>query len=206
MNRATWYFDFVSPFAYLQNLRLDEFSTQLLIERKPLLFAGLLNHWDTKGPAELLPKRIFTYRHLQWYADRLAIPFRFPERHPFNPIPLLRLCIAVGCSKNAVDSIFQCVWEEGLVGDDPDNWHTFCDAVGLNVSEANELISTPAVKSELKSNGENALKQGVFGVPTLVVNGYLFWGNDSTDLVLDYLANSVMFERPAMKRIESLPD
>ena len=118
MNRAIWYFDFVSPFAYLQNLCLDEFSTHLLIERKPLLFAGLLKHWDTKGPAELLPKRIFTYWHLQWHADRLAIPLRFPERHPFNPIPLLRLCIAAGCSKNTVDSIFRCVWEEGLKNGD----------------------------------------------------------------------------------------
>ena len=99
MKSAKWYFDFVSPFAYLQNLRLDEFSTHLKIDRKPLLFAGLLKHWDSKGPAELPPKRLFTYRHVQWMADRLDIPLYFPERHPFNPIPMLRLCIAAGCSK-----------------------------------------------------------------------------------------------------------
>ena len=73
MKSAKWYFDFVSPFAYLQNLRLDEFSTHLKIDRKPLLFAGLLKHWDSKGPAELPPKRLFTYRHVQWMADRLDI-------------------------------------------------------------------------------------------------------------------------------------
>ena len=106
MNRATWYFDFVSPFAYLHHLSLDEFSEQLFIDRKPLLFAGLLKHWGTKGPAELLSKRIFTYRYIQWYANSLNIPFRFPERHPFNPIPLLSLCIVKGCSKDAGDSIF----------------------------------------------------------------------------------------------------
>ena len=105
-----------------------------------------------------------------------------------------------------VDSIYRCVWEEGLVGDDPDNWHTFCHAVGINVSEANELISTPRVKSELKLNGDNALEQGVFGVPTLIVDGNLFWGNDSTGLVLDYLANPGLFESPVMKRLETLPD
>jgi len=60
MNRATWYFDFVSPFAYLHNLRLAEFSSQLIIEMKPLLFAGLLKNWETKGPAELAAKRVFT--------------------------------------------------------------------------------------------------------------------------------------------------
>ena len=92
MKNAKWYFDFVSPFAYLQNFRLEEFSSHLNIERKPLLFAGLLKHWNTKGPAELNAKRIFTYRYVQWMAKRLDIPLRFPEHHPFNPIPLLRLC------------------------------------------------------------------------------------------------------------------
>jgi len=116
-------------------------------------------------------------------------PLYFPERHPFNPIPMLRLCIASGCSKKAVDSIFKCIWEEGLVGDDPDNWNAFCSAVGLSVSEANELISKTEIKSELKSNGKNAIEQGVYGVPTLVVDGHLFWGYDSTNLSLDYLVN-----------------
>ena len=206
MNIATWYFDFVSPFAYLQNLRLEEFSSHIKIDRKPLLFAGLLKHWDSKGPAELPPKRLFTYRHVQWMADRLDIPLRFPDRHPFNPIPLLRLCIAAGCSKKAVDSIFKCIWEEGLVFDDPDHWNTFCNAVGLSVFEANELISKPEIKSELITNGENAIKRAVFGVPTLIVEGQLFWGYDSTSLVLDYLTNSGLFNSPAMKRLETLPD
>ena len=206
MNIATWYFDFVSPFAYLQNLRLNEFYSHIKIDRKPLLFAGLLKHWDSKGPAELPPKRLFTYRHVQWMADRLDIPLRFPDRHPFNPIPLLRLCIAAGCSKKAVDSIFKCIWEEGLVFDDPDHWNTFCNAVGLSVFEANELISKPEIKSELITNGENAIKRAVFGVPTLIVDGQLFWGYDSTSLVLDYLINPGLFNSPAMKRLETLPD
>ena len=205
MKSAKWYFDFVSPFAYMQNMFLDEFSTHLKIDRKPLLFAGLLKYWGSKGPAELPSKRIFTYRHVQWMADRLDIPLRFPDRHPFNPVPLLRLCIAAGCSKKVVDSVFKCIWEEGLVGDDPDNWNSFCRAVELSVTEANELISKPEIKSKLKSNGEEAIAQGVFGVPTMVVDRHLFWGYDSSSLVLDFLANPRLFDSRAMKRLETLP-
>jgi len=204
MKKAVWYFDFISPFAYIQSLRLDEFSPHLIIERKPLVFAGLLKHWETKGPVELPAKRLFTYRHIQWIAGELGISIRFPNRHPFNPIPLLRLCIAAGCSKNSVDALFKCVWEDGLVGDDPQNWNTFCDAVALSVSEANDLISSPLIKTELISNGEFALKQGVFGVPTLLVDGNLFWGSDSTDLAMSYLENPKLFENPVMKRLEKL--
>ncbi len=112
MRKADWYFDFLSPFAYLQNCRLDEFPSNLFINRKPLLFAGLLNHWGTKGPVELSAKRLFTYRHVQWLAGQLELPFCLPEKHPFNPISLLRLCIAADCSKKAVDAIFNCVWVE----------------------------------------------------------------------------------------------
>jgi len=92
------------------------------------------------------------------------------------------------------------------MGDDPDKWNAFCDAVGLSVSEANELISKTEIKSELKSNSENAIEQGVYGVPTLVVDGHLFWGYDSTNLALDYLVNPGLFDSPAMKRLETLPD
>ena len=153
MKNAVWFFDFISPFAYIQNHSIEKFSNHLMIDRKPLVFAALLKHWETKGPIELASKRIFTYRQIQWISEKMNISIKFPDLHPFNPIPHLRFCIAVGCSKKALSSLFKCVWEEGLVGDDPKNWETFCKAVELSVAEANELISRPEIKSELISNG-----------------------------------------------------
>ena len=55
--RVTWYFDFVSPFSYICLHRLKELPPDLAIEYRPVLFAGLLNHWGQKGPAELPAKR-----------------------------------------------------------------------------------------------------------------------------------------------------
>ena len=205
MKKADWYFDFLSPFAYLQNCRLDEFPSNLFIKRKPLLFAGLLSHWGTKGPAELSAKRLFSYRHVQWLAGQLDMPLRFPEKHPFNPIPLLRLCIAADCSKKAVDAIFNCVWVEGLSGDNPENWTRFCEAVNIPESEASEKISSHEIKEELKLNGQDALEQGIFGVPTLVMDGNLFWGFDSTDMAIEFLSNQKIFSSSEMKRLETLP-
>ena len=205
MRKANWYFDFISPFAYLQNCRLDEFPSDLCINRKPLLFAGLLNHWGTKGPAELSSKRLFSYRHVQWLAGKLGVPLLFPEKHPFNPITLLRLCIAANCSKKAVDAIFNCIWVEGLSGDDHDNWTRFCEAVKIPESEASEKISSPEIKQELKLNGEEALEQGVFGVPTMVMDGNLFWGFDTTDMAIEYLSDPKLFVSSEMKRLETLP-
>ena len=164
MRKADWYFDFLSPFAYLQNCRLDEFPSNLYINRKPLLFAGLLNHWGTKGPAELYAKRLFTYRHVQWLAGQLEVPLCFPE-----------------------------------------NWERFCEAVNIPESEASEKILRPDIKQKLKLNGEQAIEQVIFGVPTLVVDGHLFWGSDSTDMALEYLSDPQLFGSSEMKRLETLP-
>ena len=51
-----WYFDVISPFAYLQFQRLREVEARAQVRRVPVLFAGLLEHWGQKGPAEIVPK------------------------------------------------------------------------------------------------------------------------------------------------------
>ena len=107
-----WYFDFVSPYSYICLHRLGELPVQ--VSYKPVLFAGLLNHWGQKGPAEIPAKRKWTYRWCTWWAGELGIPFRFPAAHPFNPLPYLRLSLAAGCSAHAIGAIFAHLWTTGV--------------------------------------------------------------------------------------------
>jgi 2-hydroxychromene-2-carboxylate isomerase len=86
-SRVDWYFDFVSPYSYICLHRLKNLD----VVYKPVLFAGLLNHWGQKGPAEIPAKRQWTYRWCTWWAKELGISFRFPASHPFNPLQHLRL-------------------------------------------------------------------------------------------------------------------
>ena len=97
MRRADWYFDFVSPFAYLQSEELASLAPRLAIRYRPVLFAALLDAHGQKGPAEIAAKRAFTYRFVIWRAKQLGIRLKFPPEHPFNPLPLLRLAIACDC-------------------------------------------------------------------------------------------------------------
>ena len=71
MRTADWYFDFISPYSYLQCERLLELP--VAIRARPLVFAGLLGHWGQKGPAEMPTKRRFTYEQIVWLARRDAI-------------------------------------------------------------------------------------------------------------------------------------
>src|SRR5882724_12306571 len=94
--RAIWYFDLISPYSYLHLKQFHKLPADLEIEYLPVLFAGLLKHWEHKGPAEIPPKRIYMYRQLVWLAAHLGIPYSTPPAHPFNPLHALRLVIAAG--------------------------------------------------------------------------------------------------------------
>ncbi len=169
----------------------------------PVLFAGLLKHWEHKGPAEIPTKRRFTYRHAHWLANKQGIPLKMPPAHPFNPIAVLRLSIALDNNVDAIEKIFRFIWREGRRPDDAEGWHDLTQALGLEESDAR--VGAPAVKEELRNNGNSALEKGVFGVPSFVVDDELFWGLDALDFLVDYLNDPSVLHNDEMRRISNLP-
>ena len=201
MRIATWYFDFISPFAYIGLHRLKELPPDLSIEYRPVLFAGLLNHWGQKGPAELPTKRRYTYRWSHWWANHLGIPLRFPAAHPFNPLHHLRLAIACGLKPEAVRMIFDSIWTTGEDASDQRMFAVLCADLGVTA----DALAAPEVKEALKKNTEAAVQTGVFGVPTIEVDGELFWGADSMDFLRAFLADPAILKNAEMKRLDGLP-
>lgn len=203
--QADWYFDFISPFAYFQFARFHQLPAALAITCKPVLFAGLLGHWKHKGPAEIPEKRRHTYRYSKWFADRNGIAFTMPPAHPFNPLPALRLSIALDGSREAIATIFDVIFGEGCDVASEEGWAMATERLGLDRAEAADRIADPLVKAALRVNTEEALSKGVFGVPTFEVDGELFWGVDATEMLLDYLADPSLFTTGDMVRISDLP-
>jgi 2-hydroxychromene-2-carboxylate isomerase len=203
MASADWYFDFVSPFAYLQCEQLPTLEPRLRIHYRPVLFAGLLKAHGHKGPAEIPAKRRFTYRFLVWQARKLGVPFKFPAVHPFNPLPLLRLAVAADCDPEAVRRIFRFVWRDGRLGDLPIEWAELMSE--LHLPDAQVRIDSPEVKAALRRNTDEAIAKGVFGVPTLAIGDELFWGVDATAMAADYVAAGCRYDDPEMARVASLP-
>ena len=201
MRRVTWYFDFISPFAYLCLHRLRELPSGLEIDYRPILFAGLLNHWGQKGPAELATKRRYTYRWCDWWARSLGIPFRFPAAHPFNPLHHLRLAIACGADPGAIRTIFEQVWS---TGDDPADAKCFSNLLSRLGVQKDEL-EKPEIKNRLRHNTEDAIQHGLFGVPTFEVDGELFWGADSIDYLKAFLADPAVVRNEEVRRLDGLP-
>jgi 2-hydroxychromene-2-carboxylate isomerase len=131
MPTADWYFDFISPFSYLQLEAFDRLPPGVEVTFRPVLFAALLGHWGHKGPAEIPEKRRFTYRFAQWRAERDGIPMIFPSAHPFNPIKALRLAMAAGNRIEPIQTIFRHIWREGKSIDVAADWNALCHKVGV---------------------------------------------------------------------------
>jgi 2-hydroxychromene-2-carboxylate isomerase len=200
---ADWYFDFVSPFAYLQSEQLAALAPAITFRLKPVLFAGVLDAVGQVGPAEIPSKRAFTYRFVIWQAARLGIPLKLPHEHPFNPLPLLRLAIACDCEADAIQRIFRFVWRDGRLPDLPIEWAELTHDLGL--ANAETRIAEAQVKETLRRNTDEAIGRGVFGVPTILLRDELFWGADATRMAADFAAAGCRWTDPEYTRAAGLP-
>jgi 2-hydroxychromene-2-carboxylate isomerase len=206
MKQITFYFDFISPYAYLAferlPLALEGLSYQ--VTYKPVLFAAMLQHYGQLGGAEIAPKRIWTYRQIQWLAREHGVQMHMPASHPFNPIALLRLALACGkegaCNRYVAQTIFHHVWTSGQDAADA----TRLAALTQQLQPARQLADE-TVKAELKANTDAAIAAGVFGVPSMQVGKELFWGLDALPMLRQYLVDDPWFANPVWQNAAGLP-
>lgn len=141
---------------------------------------------------------------VQWLASERGIPFRMPERHPFNPLKALRMLAALGPDLRTVRRAFDFVFVKGRA---PDTDEALADFARLLTAPgaAAELAGEQQAKDRLREFTEEAIGRGVFGVPTFHVDGELFWGDDATGMLAAYLGDPAMFQKGEMARLDDLP-
>ena len=179
--------------------RLPELDAD--INFKPVLFAGLLQHWGQKGPAEIPAKRRWTYRWCTWWARELGIPFRFPAEHPFNPLQHLRLALACGSEPAAVKRIFDSVWMSGGNATDAARFQALCRELKADPA----ALGDERLKSLLREETDDAAAKGVFGVPSFVAHGEVFWGADAIEFLKAFLEDPAVLRNDEIRRVDSLP-
>ena len=206
MKQITFYLDFISPYAYIafEELPLALQGLSYSVTYKPLMFAGLLKHYGTMGPAEIPGKREWTYRQVQWLAHSKGIALDMPATHPFNPLGLLRLAVATDAhgkpNRYACETIFRHVWQGGADAADAERLAQLTAALAP-ARDAND----DAVKAALKSHADDAIAAGVFGVPSFEVDGKVFWGQDALPMLRSYLEGDAWFSDANWHGADALP-
>jgi 2-hydroxychromene-2-carboxylate isomerase len=187
MNQApiVFYFDYVSPFAFLASRRVEQIGVRLArpIEPVPVLFAGLLDHFGHVGPAEIEPKRRWAFKQAMRRAARHGLPLVPPPHHPFNPLLSLRLTHAAPPAQRwaVIHALFAAVWETGRGLEHADDVRAALAGLGLDVQDLLARADTAAIKSALRAATDQAAALGVFGVPSSVVDAEVYWGDDGLD-------------------------
>ncbi|QTD45937.1 2-hydroxychromene-2-carboxylate isomerase [Ottowia testudinis] len=184
MKLIDFYLDFISPYAYLAFEQLPRALQGLSYEvvYHPVLFAGMLKQHGQLGPAEIAPKRDWTYRQVAWLAQAHGIPLQMPAAHPFNPLALLRLALA--CARQGAPNRFVCetifhhVWRGGAAADDAGR----LAALTEQLAPARDAASGE-IKQALQAATQAAIGAGVFGVPSFVADGRVFWGFDALPML-----------------------
>ena len=208
MKHITFYLDFISPYAYLAFEHLPEALQGLSysVTHRPVLFAGMLKQHGQLGPAEIAPKRDWTYRQVLWLAHSQGIDLQMPLSHPFNPLALLRL--AAACSPAAepgapnryvCEIIFRHVWHGGADAADSAR----LQALAQQLAPQHQLDAEVA-KLQLKKNTDAAIAKGVFGVPAFEVDDKIFWGLDSLPMLRGYLMADPWFSGPAWESVRQV--
>lgn len=205
-----FWFDFISPYAYLAWQRVHavaEASGRAVVHR-PVVFAGLLNHWGQLGPAEIAPKRLWTFKQVCRRAARLGVPMQPPPGHPFNPIASLRLVCALHDQpegqRRLIDALFNATWGGGPGVHDAEALATTLSAAGFDAPAMLARTREPEVKQRLLANAQEAIERGVFGVPTMLVGDELFWGDDSFEDLDAYLRGEDPIDLAALSAWEGL--
>ena len=192
-SKIHFYFDFISPYAYFAWRQLPTLAKKYNreIEAHPVVFGKLLDRWGQLGPAEIPPKRNWLNEYCLRYAVLNGFKYIPPKKHPFNPLAALRMSLKEVSGDDqlrVIDSIFEGGWSHGADLGDLSTLISLLTEQSIDGESLSHKILELDIKELLFNETSYAIEKGVFGVPTIIIDDNLFWGNDQMDhieLLLD---------------------
>jgi 2-hydroxychromene-2-carboxylate isomerase len=200
------YFDYISPNAYLAWNQLPKLAEKygFEIEAVPVLYAALLDASGTLGPGETPAKGRWMMKNVQRKAILLDLPMQTPAYFPFSPLLALRMSLLpleTPMRHKLIDALFAAVWCRSLHMSEPAVAERVANELGLQGANLIAQASEPEIKAQLRSQTDDAIKRGVFGVPTMEVGDELFWGYDDFPYLELHLSGRDPLRQAGPKRL-----
>jgi 2-hydroxychromene-2-carboxylate isomerase len=183
-SRPTFYFDLGSPYAYLSAERISGLFTEAGLEQpewQPVLLGGLFQRFG-RGSWSQTPARAEGIAEVERRAAAYGLPpLVWPEPWPGNTLVAMRVATFAKQTGRTVSfslAAFRQAFAAGRDLTDPDNVMIAAAACELHPRALAKAVQTEGVKGALREATEQAGDLGVKGVPALVVEGEVFWGDD----------------------------
>tara|TARA_B100000287_G_C20430914_1_gene701473 strand:- start:96 stop:683 length:588 start_codon:yes stop_codon:yes gene_type:complete len=185
-----FYFDFASPYTYLahKKIKIVEKENSIKISYKPVLLGGLLKSADIKANVDIPVKAKYMIKDCKLCAEKNNIDFKFNSYFPITTLNLMRGVIVAEKDKYEkifIDKVFDAIWKDGLNLND--NLVIEKLLKNLDINPKKFLMETvdQKNKNELKKRTDEAFKNGIFGLPSFLVNNKVFWGQDRLEFALN---------------------
>ncbi len=181
-----FYFDFSSPYGYLAAHRIDDLADRhgRDVVWRPILIGVVFKITGARPLVDVPLKGDYTRRDVARTARLFGVPFTWPSPFPFLSVAAARAFYWLsdsdpGRARALALAIFDAAFGAGR---DVSGAKAVADiAAGLEIGGVPEALGDPAVKARLRAENDAAIERGVFGSPTVVVDGEAFWGVDRLD-------------------------
>ena len=192
MSKVEYFFDYVSPFAYLADTQLPALfaRTKAEVVYRPFFLGGVMQASKNSPPITVPNKGRYMFTDIQRWAKRYGVPANPNPHFPVNTLNAMRAAVAAVDQPNFADfhrAMFRGVWVDGQNLADEAVLKSTIDAAGLDGAALLARSKDKAVKDTLRKNSEEAVERGAFGAPTFFVGDEMFWGNDRLDFLEETL-------------------
>lgn len=183
-----FWFEFASTYSYLAAARIADVAAAagVAVEWKPFLLGPIFKSqgWND-SPFNIYPvKGRYMWRDMERLCARYALPLRQPTRFPRNGLLAAR-ATCLGAAEPWGPAFVRAVYHANFAEDrdisDTKVIEALLDGLGQPGAQLIERAQTPEAKDALRRHSEEAERLGIFGAPSFVAGGELFWGNDRLD-------------------------
>ena len=180
-------FDFVSPNAYLIWQPLNDLAEKhgATIEITPAFLGGMHKLTGNAPPfirdAEVKGKNDYAMLEMNRFIKKHGLTkFRMNPKFPFNTITLQRMLVALAPDKRAafIETLLPPIWEQGVDVTDGETLGTILQDGGFDAAELLAQTQDPVIKQALIDNTEKAVERGAFGIPTIYIDGEMYFGKE----------------------------
>jgi len=206
-----FWFDVGSPASYLAWFQLPKIAAArgAEISWRPMLLGGVFQAIGNRSPVELPAKGRWMHDDLPRWAARYGAPYERNPHFPINTLTMMRGAVAMQQKspedlERYLEAIFPAMWAHQRNMGDPEQLAAVLGAAGFDAAEYMAMVADPAIKERLKTATQEAVERGVFGAPTLFVDGKMFFGQDRLEFVADLLVQTPdEAEAECMKTLDS---
>jgi 2-hydroxychromene-2-carboxylate isomerase len=197
MPALDFFYDFASTYSYIAAMRIAPLaeSAGVTLRWRPFLLGPIFKAqgWDT-SPFNLYPaKGRYMVRDCERQCADLGLAFRLPEPFPASSLLASRVALVAleeGWGEDVSRAVYRAEFAEGRNIGDPEVIDGTVQTLGRDSAAALARAQSDGIKAKLRAETEEAQRLGIFGAPSFVAAGELFWGNDRLEQALDFARRS----------------